>query len=94
MLYIDEINQQILPLARLFDISRKDLMRDVKTMVPFWKTNKVLRFMVLFFRKLVMSRTARQAMKEEKEAATDPVVGTQERGEMSISRKALTKNIG
>lgn len=66
MLYIDEINQQILPLARLFDISRKDLMRDVKTMVPFWKTNKVLRFMVLFFRKLVMSRTARQAMKEEK----------------------------
>lgn len=66
MLYIDEINRQILPLARLFDISRKDLLRDVKTMVPFWKTNKFLRFVVLFFRNLVMTRSARQAMKEER----------------------------
>lgn len=66
MLYIDEINQQILPLSRLFNISRKELFRDVKTMVPVWKSNKFLRFVVLFFRQLIMSRSTRKAMKEDR----------------------------
>lgn len=66
MLYIDEINQQILPLSRLFSLSRKELFNDVKTMVPIWKSHKALRLLVLFFRNLIMSRSSKKELKEER----------------------------
>ena len=66
MLYIDEINHQILPLSRLFGINRRSLFSDARVMVAAWKSNKVLRFLVLFFKQLFMTGAARKAMKEDR----------------------------
>ena len=66
MLYIDEINHQILPLFRLFGINRRSLFSDARVMVAAWKSNKVLRFLVLFFKQLFMTGAARKAMKEDR----------------------------
>lgn len=65
MFYIDEVNQQILSMTRLFNINRKDLFNDAKVMVAAWKSNKILRFIVLFFKQMLMTRSTRKEMKEK-----------------------------
>ena len=66
MLYLDEINHQILPLSRLFNITRKGLFSDARVMVSVWKSNKILRVFALFFKQLFMTGAARKAMKEDR----------------------------